>query len=376
MATPSDVLWPCEPHTRAKHEILKKYLQRWFPILNKHNGRIIYIDGFAGPGRYAGGEPGSPLIAIEAAATHRKALAGELVFLFTEEDPARVEHLKSEIAKLKLPTHFKPHVEVGRFDEQMTGLLDAVDRGGGRLAPTFALIDPFGFSGIPFALLQRLMQKPRCEILVTFMVESINRWLEHPNDHIVKHIPEAFGTPACLDIAKSTGNRIAELRDLYQRQLLGIAKFVRYFEMRDNEGRVIYYLFFASNHALGHVKMKEAMFAVGDEGLYSFSDATDPSQAVLFRSDHAASVWPLIRTRFAGQEVLTDDILAFVNDETAFLATHMKAALKRHTDERTPTSQRVSVRPTKRDGKPWKQGTFPDGVYVTLPPDEGKGRIE
>ncbi len=290
MATPSDVLWPCEPHTRAKHEILKKYLQRWFPILNKHNGRIIYIDGFAGPGRYKGGELGSPLIAIEAAATHRKALAGELAFLFTEEDPARVEHLKNEITTLKLPTHFEVHVETGRFDAHVTRLLDAVDRKGGRLAPTFALIDPFGFSGIPYALLQRLLQKRSCEVLVTFMVESINRWLEHPNDQVVRHIPETFGTPECLGIAKSTGNRIAELRDLYQRQLLKIARFVRYFEMRDSEGRVIYYLFFASNHALGHMKMKEAMFAVGDEGLYSFSDATDPNQAVLFRSDHAEAL--------------------------------------------------------------------------------------
>ena len=67
MAVPQEILWPIGPHTKAKHEILKKYLQRWFPILNKYYKRVVYIDGFCGPGRYEGGELGSPLIALKAA---------------------------------------------------------------------------------------------------------------------------------------------------------------------------------------------------------------------------------------------------------------------------------------------------------------------
>jgi len=27
-------VWPLEPHTRAKHEILRRYLQAWTPILS------------------------------------------------------------------------------------------------------------------------------------------------------------------------------------------------------------------------------------------------------------------------------------------------------------------------------------------------------
>ena len=57
MATPTETLWELDPHTTAKHEILRRYLGAWFPILNRHHGRIVYIDGFAGPGRYIGGEP-------------------------------------------------------------------------------------------------------------------------------------------------------------------------------------------------------------------------------------------------------------------------------------------------------------------------------
>jgi three-Cys-motif partner protein len=68
MAAPRQTIWPLEPHTRAKHEILKRYLQAWMVILSQ--GRfpeILYIDGFAGPGQYEGGEAGSPIIALDTA---------------------------------------------------------------------------------------------------------------------------------------------------------------------------------------------------------------------------------------------------------------------------------------------------------------------
>jgi len=56
--------WDAEPHTEAKHEILKKYLQAWIPIISRF-GKANYIDGFAGPGIYNNGKKGSPLIAIQ-----------------------------------------------------------------------------------------------------------------------------------------------------------------------------------------------------------------------------------------------------------------------------------------------------------------------
>ncbi len=256
MSTPSSVIWECDPHTQAKHEILKRYLQRWFPILNKHHGRIVYLDGFCGPGRYVGGEQGSPLVALEVAARHRTSLTGEIVFWFIDERADRIEHLEKELHSVQRPPHFKVFPETGTFHEKLEKHLNALDQQGTAPAPIFAFIDPFGFSGIPYGLVERLLKKPRCEVFITFMVDSINRWLEHPNDALVRHMPETFGTPECLEVAKRPGERIVALRELYQRQLRNAARFVRYFEMRDRNDRVIYYLFFASNNPLGHVKMK------------------------------------------------------------------------------------------------------------------------
>jgi three-Cys-motif partner protein len=48
---PTD-LWDAEPHTLAKIEIVRRYLFLWFSILSKKSNRLVYIDGFAGPGGY------------------------------------------------------------------------------------------------------------------------------------------------------------------------------------------------------------------------------------------------------------------------------------------------------------------------------------
>ena len=67
MSAPRTTLWAIEPHTRAKHEILRRYLEAWTPILASSHRVILYVDGFAGPGAYAGGEEGSPIIALNGA---------------------------------------------------------------------------------------------------------------------------------------------------------------------------------------------------------------------------------------------------------------------------------------------------------------------
>lgn len=364
MAVPKDTIWPIEPHTGAKHQILRKYLDAWLPIVGTYNKRIIYIDGFAGPGEYVGGEPGSPIIALEAARSHQAKLAKELVFMFIEERSDRVTHLKSRIATLQLPAPFNVHVEEGTFAEQLTKLLDDLDAEKERIAPTFALIDPFGFSGIPYALIKRLLEKNRCEVLITVMVDSINRWLTHPVETIRAHITETFGTDEAVKIALGGGDRAIALKDLYQRQLQHAARFVRYFDMRDHDNRTVYYLFFASNNAVGHLKMKEAMWKVDPMGDFSFSDATDPNQPMLFNLD--PSMAPLaadLANKFRGAgPVPVKKVETYVQDDTAYLRKHMGEALKQLEGE----TGRLKVSDTKTDGQKRRGKTFPNEVVVTF----------
>jgi three-Cys-motif partner protein len=361
VAVPRDTIWALEPHTAAKHRILRSYLDAWFPILISNNGRIVYLDGFSGPGRYLAGEPGSPIVALQSALAHSPRLTGEVVFFFIEERSDRADHLQAEIAKLNLPSNFKVSVERGEFAGNFGETLEALEKGGLKLAPTFALIDPFGFSGLPYALIKRLLSHAKCEVLITFMVDSINRWLTHSNDVITSYIVETFGTDEAISIAQGP-NRIDALKDLYFRQLKKIAKFVRYFEMCDRDSRVVYYLFFASNNSLGHIRMKQAMWRVDPLGDFTFSDSTDPRQRVLFAQPPTEDLAEQIASKFRGAiRVPVFRIETFVNDETAYLRKHMGEALKQ-----LETRSALAVEPLKTDGKKRRSGTFPNEVIVTV----------
>ena len=93
MAEPKQTSWPLDPHTAAKHVLLRKYLNAWLPVITRYNGRVIFCDGFAGPGIYADGQAGSPIIAIKALLEHSfyARVTAEVFYLFIEERPDRCE---------------------------------------------------------------------------------------------------------------------------------------------------------------------------------------------------------------------------------------------------------------------------------------------
>jgi len=361
MATPKETFWDLDPHTKAKHEILRRYLAAWFPILGTYHSRIVYIDGFAGPGRYKNGEPGSPMIALDVAVNHRKSTAGEIVFWFIEERDDRLAHLKQELAAVRVPAHFKVTAESGRFHEKFGGVLGLIEEDKNALAPTFAFIDPFGFSGIPFSLIERLLGHKRCEAFITFMVDAINRFLEHPEGKVVQHIVEAFGGDDAVRIAKGPGDRIVKLRELYQSKLSSVAKYVRFFEMRDRQDRTQYYLFFATNSKVGHLKMKEAMWKVDPDGDFRFSDATNPGQLVLFEADPTKVLAAQVRDEFRVMGTVTGfQVRTFVENRTAYLKKHMTGTLKQEEE-----NGHLKVAELKTDGKKRRANTFPDETRLT-----------
>ncbi len=325
MTVPKDTVWNIEPHTTAKHRILEFYLQAWFSILSKYNQRINYIDGFAGPGRYSGGEEGSPLIALRVAKDHSFPISCQLNFIFIEENADRAKNLELEMERMKLPSDFKVGVINDEFYRVIDGILTELNLSNHSLAPTFAFIDPFGFSGIPMSIIHRLLKIKKVEVFITFMKDSINRFVTDSNNNA--HIIELFGSKEIIDIIKKSHNRIPDLRKYYQAKLKEVSEFVRYFEMRDSTGRPIYDLFFATNNSLGHVKMKEAMWRFDDEGYFSFSDATDPDQVVLFKRDIDKELFIFLDSICKTIVIEVGTLEEYIKNKTAFLSKHLKKAL-------------------------------------------------
>ncbi|HNP15363.1 MAG TPA: three-Cys-motif partner protein TcmP [Terrimesophilobacter sp.] len=358
---PDDTLWEAPPHTLAKHAILRAYLQAWFPILASRNQRIIYYDGFAGPGRYLGGEEGSPLIALSVARDHRAHLDAEVRFSFVEERPDRANHLRSELGRTETPAHFAVKVIDGTFEDSLRRDLDDLERIGAAIAPTFAFIDPFGIKGLPFELIARLLRRDHCEVLITFMNVSIQRFVTELPEQVDSLIGRVG---AAAEIAASE-DRVLRARELYMTSLRTVARFVRFFELRDQKNVPIYDLFFASNHPLGHYRMKEAMWKVDDSGAYSFSDGIDPRQAVLFGPTPGRDYAPELWQRFRGSTVRSVKVLEHTRDHTAFLEKHAREALKLLEIDGVE-GKRITVAPIKADGKPRRPRTYPDGSTITF----------
>lgn len=365
-AGPRETIWEAEPHTLAKHRVFRKYLDAWVPTLGQSLSgrvRVVIIDGFAGPGEYKGGEDGSPVVAIKAVVEHQafSRLKGEFVFLFVEANKERCDHLRSvALPRLgELPENVKIRVECGKFDETAMAVLDDVEGRGSQLAPSFAFIDPFGFSDTPMAVIRRLLNQPRAEVLITVMLENVNRFLTHPSPSVLDRFDELFGNSTwreLIDVPK----RFSSLGDFYKKQLLSNgAKYVWSFRMIDEGNRPIYDLFFATKNIDGLKKMKRAMWAVDPGGGFRFSDrAPIEANLVLFGTDpDFGTLRRRLVDEFLGETKLYSEIEEWVLTETPFHDGHIKTrSLKILEDEGRIEYLPPIGAPERRR----KKGTFPE----------------
>ena len=321
---------------------------------------IAYVDGFAGPGVYAGGEDGSPVIALKVALQHQETIAGNLLFLFVEKDVDRAAKLQEIVAGMGLPAKFRVKVAGGKtfeegFDEH---LLDFYRKKSKPLPPTFAFIDPFGWTGVPFDLVKQILRYPSCEVLVNFMFEEINRFIAQPDQEA--NFDALFGASEWRSMQSIVEPRRRRdfLHDLYLRQLREAAgaKYVRSFEMRNNKDVTDYFLFFATNSPKGMAKMKAAMWKVDQGGEFRFSDATNLAQTVLFSAQpDYASLRRSILGHFGGQETTVAKVEDYVLAETPFRETHYKKQVLAELERESPPKLVVMGAAPKR-----RAGTFGD----------------
>ena len=288
-------LWSFDPHTLAKHKILKRYIEAWAPILiQSNNGRIVYIDGFAGPGEDAKKQhPGSPIIAIDSIVNHQlvSRFNSEIVLWFVEERRDRADHLRSLIKSKysKLPKIITYEVENKEFNSALVDMLDQLDKDGRRLAPTFCFVDPFGWDDLDIDLLARFMNQKKAELLITFMAGFIQRFLGdkfHLQSLMNLFTPEQLREAYTKD-AEAKGEYLlnaflTNLLDKIKMVANGKEIYQVSFETRSSSNNLEYYLIYLTSHEKGMEAMKKAMFSVSHTGEFKFSDFDfDPLQKSL-----------------------------------------------------------------------------------------------
>ncbi|MEV0090076.1 three-Cys-motif partner protein TcmP [Streptomyces sp. NPDC050738] len=161
-----------------KHEILQRYVKpfaakvgRWAP-----GGRVVYLDGYAGPGRYEDGTPGSPALILDSAA--EVASIRQLDCYFIERrraDYRRLDQLVSEARGRGLTAEALS----GKVEKHLSYVLEQAQG-----APLLAFIDPFGL-GLSFDALTTQLFGSRepagatgrdaTEVLLNFNANAVRR---------------------------------------------------------------------------------------------------------------------------------------------------------------------------------------------------------
>ena len=164
------------PFQHVKHELIRCYLNGWYPKLGTWARRVLYVDTHAGRGRYESGDPGSPVLALQTLLRHsyREKLlnASEFNFLFIERDPANLAALEAELSQLKpFPARINVETSEGDAFERLSVILNELRRDRAQMAPAFLFVDPYGFK-IPARLLGDLMKAGRVELFINVCGES------------------------------------------------------------------------------------------------------------------------------------------------------------------------------------------------------------
>jgi three-Cys-motif partner protein len=361
-SVPKTTVWPLEEHTKGKHLVLRKYLDAWLPILGSTQGRVIFIDGFAGPGAYTGGEDGSPIIALKAFANHpARARMKEVRFWFIEKDPARAAHLDKLVEPYKeMLGQGSIDVTCGSFDAEVSGVLTELAENTQKMAPAFVMIDPFGVSQTPMAVVRQILQNPKCEVSISFMAEFIGRFKAEEGWEV--HLDGLFGTDEWRQYLQTPNHRLQRQQffELYKRQLKNDgAKHVVHFELY-RSAELVYAIFFATQSHVGCNKMKEAIWKADPAGGMSFISGRDAAMD-LFTNDISRfepEIEARLRLHPPDEWVSIESIEKWaMGDETHFHCGQLKAALRN-----LETNGLVEADETTRR----RRKTYPAGTMLQL----------
>jgi three-Cys-motif partner protein len=178
-----------------KHALLNQYIPVFCGKTGSTAGSVVYLDGYAGAGRYENGEPGSAEMVLKQALKLKRPFGIDYTIFLFEKDASSyrtLEKVATEYQNLGVGVHAKNcDVEDG-LDEVLTAA---------RGKPLFLFLDPCGL-GLPFNILTGCLRRKRTnqewqptEVLLNFSLDAVRRIGGTVLSD--KKIPEA--TPARLD---------------------------------------------------------------------------------------------------------------------------------------------------------------------------------
>jgi three-Cys-motif partner protein len=182
--------------TKAKHFILKHYLQALaFKVLTFSD--ITYVDGFSGPWetKTENFSDSSFMIAISVLQDAQKQILKrhrrQIRCFFSESNAEAFAQLHEAVAPFHKPEEgFEIKTYHGKFEDAICEIQAFI----GRSFPLI-FIDPTGWKGYPFDKIRPLFTPPKCEVVINFMYEFVNRFAHSDDEDIIASLDPILGGP-------------------------------------------------------------------------------------------------------------------------------------------------------------------------------------
>lgn len=357
--------------SEVKARIINKYFNTWATIVPAAAQRfgqqkVMYMDLYAGPGRYRDGAASTPLLVLEKAIADPR-LSQMLEALFNDADGDHSSTLQTEIAKIKgIETlKYPPKVycsQIGKDTEEMFSKV--------KLQPSFTFLDPFGYKGLSLKLVNAVVKDWGCDCVFFFNYNRINAGIS--NTVVEEHMNSLFGEARADTLREQIKGKGPEKRELLILENMSQAlkemggRYVLPFRFK-KEGRTSHYLIFVTKAKVGYKIMKEIMAgesSTRDEGVPSF--AYSPAEAdtpLLFSlSQPIAALQQSLLNAFGGKTMNINEICEAHNVDTPYILPNYRDALRQLEELGV-----IHTEPAAAD-RPKRQGvvTFSDKVKVTF----------
>jgi three-Cys-motif partner protein len=245
--------------TYLKHLFLEQYLETVSYHIGYSHSEFVFVDCFSGPWRNVDEDLGdtSIRIALDRLNSVHSGLAQQQKFpkiraIFVEKSPSAFKSLQEmlnqdhgAVETMALP---------GSFEDNVPRIMDEIGT-----TFTFFFVDPTGWTGFAMDNLQPILQRVQVEVIINFMYDFINRFLNYESPANEESLDRFFGTRRWREIRQAP-NREAAMVELYTEQVRGTGRFSYATSTRIIKplyDRAYFYLVYATRSPKGVVKFRD-----------------------------------------------------------------------------------------------------------------------
>lgn len=140
---------------------------------------------------------------------------------FSENNEEAFAQLQAAVSAFHKPDEdFYIKTYYGKFEDAVSEIQTFIDN-------SFALIfiDPTGWTGYPFDKIKSLFLRPKCEVLINFMYDFINRFVHSDDETIITSLNPILGGPGWRNRLDPHLSRGLAVEKLFRETLQSVGKF-------------------------------------------------------------------------------------------------------------------------------------------------------